>query len=431
MSKTFSRQELYDLVWSTPIPQLAEQFGISDRGLAKTCERFHIAVPGRGYWVKVEAGQPATKTPLWKTNNPAYQTIEIGGAQNQGNPQLAFAAKAAQEAVVAARQEPVAKPKRHEVRKAAVDSSAAAKRDPEIESPSTVTFELVKRPHASIMGILLELRNAIPDRDGGISVKGIRIHERSLTRTIAFLHNLALALELRSVSIGQGESGLRAEIPPDVVRFEILEGRRLEKHEPTPSELRREIDFQRRRDLANRRGQWLPPEHFYPEYDYHYSSKLSFEVHNWADGARKKWSDGKRQTLEGVVDSIADGVLYHLHFDKARREKREEDERRWQHMARRRELQKLRIDREQKRIRFLAELAAYQREAADLRLTIANAAEVTEKVDSEYGRMIDWARGRLAHLEAQNSVGPLTANLKLQNLFPDNDELFDPEGDPP
>jgi len=63
-------------------------------------------------------------------------------------------------------------------------------------------------------------------------------------------------------------------------------------------------------------------------------------------------------------------------------------------------------------------------------LTIAHAAKVTEKADPEYGRMIDWARGRLAHLEAQNSVGPLTANLKLQNLFPENDEHFDPEGDP-
>lgn len=194
--------------------------------------------------------------------------------------------------------------------------------------------------------------------------------------------------------------------------------------------MRKEMDFQRRRDLANRRGQWLPPEHFYPEYDYHYSSKLSFEVHNWADGARKKWSDGKRQTLEGVLDSIADGVLYHLNFDKARREKREEDERRWQHLARRRELHKRRNDREQKRIHFLAQLAAYHQEAANLKVTIANASAVLPQAEPEYRRMIDWAKGRLAYLEAQNAVGPLATNLKSQNLFPDTDELFDPEGDP-
>lgn len=423
MFRTFSRQELYELVWSTPIVQLAERFGISDRGLAKTCERFHIAVPGRGYWAKVEAGLPATKTPLWKTNNPAYQTIEIGGAQHQGNPQLAFAAKAAQDAVMAAKAEPIAKPKSPAVQPSATENV--------VSTPPPITFEPVEQPHGMVMGIVLALRNAVPDQDGGISLKGIRIHADSRTRTIAFIHHLALALEARSVSITQGAEGLNGEIAPERVRFEIAEGRTLEKHEPTPSELRKELEYERRRDLARRRGQWLPPESFYPEYDHHYSGKLLLEVHNWADGARKKWSDGKRQTLEGVLESIADGVLYHLHFDKARREKREEDERRWQHMARRRELQKQRAEREQKRIRFLAELAAYQREAADLKVTIANAAKVIAEANPEYRRMIEWAEERLAHLEAQNALGPLAANLKSQNLFPENDELYDPEGDPP
>lgn len=427
MSHIFSRQELYELVWSTPILQLAERFGISDRGLAKACKRFHIAVPGRGYWAKIEAGQPATKTPLWKTDNPAYQSIEIGGAH--GNPQLAFAAKAAQDAVLAVGQKPVLKMKRRNIRKAAIETSASTDHEVSVETDVLVISEWVERPHSTIAGIVLELQNAVPDQDGGISLEGIRIHEGSRTRIIALLHNLAHALELRSITIGHGKGGLKAEMLPDVIRFEILEGRKLERHEPTPSELRKEMDFQRRRDLATRRGQWLPPEHFYSEYDYHYSAKLSFEVHNWADGARKKWSDGKRQTLEGVLESIADGILYHLHFDKARREKREEDERRWQHMARRRELQKRRNDREQKRIQFLTELAAYQREAADLRGVIANAS-ASAGAEPEYHRMIDWAKDRLAYLEAQNAVGTLTANLRSQNLFPQNDELFDPEGDP-
>lgn len=429
MSHIFSRQELYDLVWSTPILQLAERFGISDRGLAKTCERFHIAVPGRGYWAKIEAGQPATRTPLWKTDNPAYQSVEIGGAQRHGNPQLAFAAKAAHDAVLAAGQQPVLKMKRRDVQKATVEASASTDDEPEVKAVAPVTSELIERPHSTITGIVLELQNATPDQDGGISLEGIRIHEGSRRRTIALLHNLAHALELRSVMIGRGKSGLRAEMLPDAVRFEILEGRKLVQHEPTPSELRKEMDFQRRRDFATRRGQWLPPEHFYPEYDYQYSAKLSFEVHNWADGARKKWSDGKRQTLEGVLESIADGILYHLHFDKARREKREDDERRWQHIARRRELQKRRNDREQKRIQFLAELAAYQREAADLKGVIANAS-VSAGAEPEYQRMIDWAKSRLAYLEGQNDIGTLTANLRSRNLFPQDDELFDPEGDP-
>jgi hypothetical protein len=343
---------------------------------------------------------------------------------------LAFAAKAAHDAVLAAGQHPVSKMRRRDAQKAAVEASASTGDKPEVKAVAPVTSELIERPHSMITGIVVELQNATPDKDGGISLEGIRIHEGSRTRIIALLHNLAHALELRSITIGHGKAGLKAEMLPDVIRFEILEGRKLERHEPTPSELRKEMDFQRRRDLATRRGQWLPPEHFYSEYDYHYSAKLSFEVHNWADGARKKWSDGKRQTLEAVLESIADGILYHLHFDKARREKREEDERRWQHMARRRELQKQRNDREQRRIRFLNELATYQQEAANLRAIIASASTVSESAEPEYRRMVSWAKDRLAYLDAQNAVGPLTANLKLQNLFPESDELFDPEGDP-
>ncbi|TAV81553.1 hypothetical protein [Rhizobium leguminosarum] len=423
MNRTFNRQELYDLVWSTPILKLAEQFGISDRGLAKICARFHIAVPGHGYWAKIEAGQPATKTPLWKTDNPAFQTIEIGATQSQRNPQLAFAARAADEAVRAA-------PRRAQSWTAA--AVATSIRDIEVvaDPPAPPVFGHVEQPHSSIAGIVAGLRNSVPDRDGEVSINGIRIHRDSRARVIAFLHHLALCLETRLVSIGHDDKGLKAEIAQDVVRLEISEGRRLERHEPTPSELRREREFEQRQNLARRSGRWLPHESFYPEYDYQYSSKLTFEIHNWADGARKKWADGKRQTLEGVLEGIADGVVYHLHFDKARREKREEDEKRWQHMAHRRELHKRRIEREHKRVGLLMELAAFQREAADLRATISNAAVVVEDADPEYQRMIDWAKRRLAHLEAQNAPGILTANLRAQNLFPDIDELHDPEGDP-
>lgn len=49
MSKQFSRQQLYDLVWSEPMYQLAKQYDISDRGLAKACAKSNILVPERGY----------------------------------------------------------------------------------------------------------------------------------------------------------------------------------------------------------------------------------------------------------------------------------------------------------------------------------------------------------------------------------------------
>ncbi|WP_290810680.1 hypothetical protein [Ferrovibrio sp.] len=59
-----TRQELYELVWASPISKLAEKFGMSDRGIAKICAKAEVPVPERGYWARVQAGQTAAKSPL-------------------------------------------------------------------------------------------------------------------------------------------------------------------------------------------------------------------------------------------------------------------------------------------------------------------------------------------------------------------------------
>jgi hypothetical protein len=64
MARQLSRQELYDLVWSTPMRTLAAQFGISDVGLKKTCARAMIPTPDRGYWAKKEAGKQTFQVAL-------------------------------------------------------------------------------------------------------------------------------------------------------------------------------------------------------------------------------------------------------------------------------------------------------------------------------------------------------------------------------
>ena len=64
MSHTFTRQELYDLVWSEPMRTLAGRFELSDIGLAKACKKASIPRPPRGYWNKLAAGKPVSKTPL-------------------------------------------------------------------------------------------------------------------------------------------------------------------------------------------------------------------------------------------------------------------------------------------------------------------------------------------------------------------------------
>jgi integrase len=72
-----SRQELYEYIWSRPALSLAHEFGISDRGLGKICERFEIPVPSRGYWQKLSAGQRLERTPLPRLKTKLPSKIQI------------------------------------------------------------------------------------------------------------------------------------------------------------------------------------------------------------------------------------------------------------------------------------------------------------------------------------------------------------------
>jgi hypothetical protein len=64
MSKSLTRKELYELVWSEPLSTLAPRFGISGSGLKKTCAKAEVPVPPRGHWAKKQAGKRTVQMPL-------------------------------------------------------------------------------------------------------------------------------------------------------------------------------------------------------------------------------------------------------------------------------------------------------------------------------------------------------------------------------
>jgi hypothetical protein len=59
----FSREQLYERVWSEPMRTIAKSYGVSDVWLSKVCKALRIPVPGRGYWAKKYAGLPLRKRP--------------------------------------------------------------------------------------------------------------------------------------------------------------------------------------------------------------------------------------------------------------------------------------------------------------------------------------------------------------------------------
>jgi hypothetical protein len=55
--RTITREELYSLVWQTPMRKLAAEFGISDVALGKICKKLGVPKPGLGYWTQASIGK--------------------------------------------------------------------------------------------------------------------------------------------------------------------------------------------------------------------------------------------------------------------------------------------------------------------------------------------------------------------------------------
>jgi hypothetical protein len=83
MGYLFTRQQLYELVWSGPMTTLAKSLGISGVGLAKACRRGDIPVPPRGYWARLAAGQRVARTPLPRRAPGMSDRVTVGAGRPQ------------------------------------------------------------------------------------------------------------------------------------------------------------------------------------------------------------------------------------------------------------------------------------------------------------------------------------------------------------
>jgi hypothetical protein len=74
-----TREFLHQLVWESPVSEVAARFGVTDVGLAKACRRAAIPIPARGYWARLEAGRRIDPAPL-----PAAPTQYLGKIRIKG-----------------------------------------------------------------------------------------------------------------------------------------------------------------------------------------------------------------------------------------------------------------------------------------------------------------------------------------------------------
>jgi hypothetical protein len=63
LSARYSRERLYQEVWTHPMRTVAAGYAISDTALHKACCKLHVPIPEPGYWAKLAAGKQVQSRP--------------------------------------------------------------------------------------------------------------------------------------------------------------------------------------------------------------------------------------------------------------------------------------------------------------------------------------------------------------------------------
>lgn len=75
----FTRETLYNLVWSEPMLKVAGRFGVSSSYMARICTLLDVPRPERGYWARLAVGRVKPKPPLPDPPQGVSTEIFVGG----------------------------------------------------------------------------------------------------------------------------------------------------------------------------------------------------------------------------------------------------------------------------------------------------------------------------------------------------------------
>lgn len=83
MSTELSRAKLYELVWSRPRTERANELGVSDVAMRKHCIKSGVPVPPAGYWASLQHGKKVQHPSLPIRLPGCPDVVEIGGRRDQ------------------------------------------------------------------------------------------------------------------------------------------------------------------------------------------------------------------------------------------------------------------------------------------------------------------------------------------------------------
>jgi hypothetical protein len=406
--RTISRQDLFEDAWTRPLSKIAPEFGVTDVGLRKICSRNGIPTPVRGYWAQVAAGKVFARPQLRPPQGRERDVITIVPTRPPAQEVKAAGERA--KAVVASRIEPpdnLARP--------ASTSSSGAEPD-----SSGEIHKLVQRTHSNLTS------------KSGVDL--VHVHGKGLfavtasparaDRIAQILTSLIAAVEALGWRVESGEHCFRLVPNGEPIGFEIVEQTDRLRHAPTDSEqaaLRKHEDARQR---AARRGEWFSdwdrPK--IPDWDYVPNGLLTLQLAAEPyipDPVRRKFSDGRHQQLERMIDKVVESLAAFAASSKALRERRERERLEAIEAQKRREDHRRRQELENKRVEFLQAQMARLVKAREIE-DFVREVEAQGSVDGVLAAFLDWARDWAAELRV--ALANETIRQKLEQFDLMNDQ---------
>ena len=263
-----TREVLYEQVWTTPMRQLAKDYGVSDVALAKTCRKLDVPVPPRGYWAKLQHGKKTAPRPPLSPVDGARERATVTRSPPAMPPVASDPAIADH---VAALQD-----EGNRIRVA----DELQRPHPAVRAPRTSA-----PPNAPLYG----RHQPVPEPS---KVLPITVSKEHVNRALRILDALAKALEAKGYPV----TGDGALIEGQRVQIAIMEKQDRTPHVPTPAEL----------ENRKRYGSRLPT------WDHRPSGLLRIHCDSYTSerrDLRKSWSDGRSGRLEDTLDEVFLGLV--------------------------------------------------------------------------------------------------------------------------
>ena len=403
MSRVFTREEFYDLVWSKPITHLAREFALSDVALHKICKKHDIPNPPLGWWAKKAAGKTVKQTPLPKAKAGTSDRITIAAGELRPEPELIATAR-----------------ENARLLASSIDAEAVLPTNPIVDR---TIFQLRKAKPSSINGLVTV---------EGLNAVKVNIAPASIDRLELALGRIAAAAEALGIKLVRGEKRASFQCEGETIGFSISEGVRREKHVPTEKELaQQEAARKRRARRWNNPGSWDDDDFSFsslrgPEWDYHPTGQLVFELeHSYLLGGspRRSFKEAKVQRIENMASDIAVGIAVLAAAKKDDQVKRQEQTRQREEERRLRELALRRDHIAERRSKALDEVLEEMASLDRLRRLVANLRH--EEMSVSTGRIAEFlglAERRLASREAALSADGLEQRFEKNKLFGDDDD---------